>query len=849
MPGVVQVQHTNPPRRSSGDLSVAEQLLSCPSCQKKYRTRSYDPGKVYACKQCAGPLEATSSGGTSVQTMDDSDPLIGKEIGEYRILAKLGEGGMGAVYKAEHVSLRRPSALKILPQQKAERSENAVRRFKREARAIAGLSHPNIVSVFNVDEADGWHFIDMEFVDGESLQARVEREGSLSVAEATRVMVDAARALSAAHGQSIIHRDIKPANILLDRDGNVKVADFGLAKSIEGNDSLITLEGKGGIGTPAFMSPEQCDGLPLDGRTDVYSLGVTYFYLLTGDLPFKGASSLDVMRLHRTETPPSPRTISRSVPGSACRVIAKALAKKPEDRFQSCEELLDALARVLAGSQNHVSAALLEGLAAVADMGRRIQQAPKAATVGLVALIVCGFVWWMLPGEPAFGWIQVAVSPPDASLSIDGEPAGQQRRFQREAGDHEVRAEGSEYVPQVANVSVGVGATATVNLSLKPVKRVGALEVQCSVAGAAVCVDGASLGASRGGSALTASALTPGRHRVSAKCEGYSDWSQEVVVTDGQTERVLVLLERLLPVAGEVKISPADGAEMVWIPAGEFLMGSDEADNQRIWKQFSWKRDWMKSAKDEAPKHRVQLDGFWIYKHEITVSQFQKFVEVTGHRTDAEKRGKGRGFNADENKWEYVEGLSWRYPFEKGLAAKADHPVVQVSWDDAQAYCRWAGVRLPTEAEWEYAARGANTGLAGDPHHAFVWGSDAPRRTVANMWDEAAARKYPNTKYRKFANYDDGYALTAPVGTYPPNDFGLFDMAGNVWEWCSDWYGEDYYAESPAQNPKGPTNGKYRVVRGGAWDYTPNNLRVSNRSRSLPQNRNTGIGFRCARTP
>ena len=238
---------------------MPEQLLKCSECGKIFRAPDYDDQRTYSCKRCGGKLDAVSKAPTPSPEQgpaEEPDPLVGSQLGPYKILAKLGEGGMGAVYKAEHVDLRRLSALKLLPQHKAERSRRAVQRFLREARSAAALSHPNIVSVFYVGEADGWHFIDMEFVEGESLQDRLEREGKIGLRDATEIMVDVAHALAAAHAKSIVHRDIKPANVLLTRDGEVKVSDFGLAKQMSGDQMALTQTGIV-LGTPLYMSPEQ----------------------------------------------------------------------------------------------------------------------------------------------------------------------------------------------------------------------------------------------------------------------------------------------------------------------------------------------------------------------------------------------------------------------------------------------------------------------------------------------------------------------------------------------------------------------------------------------------------------
>ena len=336
---------------------MPEQRLKCPDCGTSYRARNYDAAKTYTCRRCEGNLQpesrvATPSPSQESQPLKPADSLVGREIGRYRILEKLGEGGMAAVYKAEHTGLRRISALKILPQGKAERSQRAVQRFMREARSAAALEHPNIVRVFNVGEADGWHFIEMQYVEGESLQGRLMRQGKLGIQEATALTIDVAKALAAAHEKGIVHRDVKPANVLLTTDGTVKVADFGLAKLVEGEETLVTVEGKGGLGTPSFMSPEQCDGLPLDGRADIYSLGVTYYYLLTGDVPFKTDDTGSVSYKHRTAPVPDPRALVPSLPEAAVQVIEKALAKGAEDRYQTCEEIIRDLSGALLRATN-----------------------------------------------------------------------------------------------------------------------------------------------------------------------------------------------------------------------------------------------------------------------------------------------------------------------------------------------------------------------------------------------------------------------------------------------------------------------------------------------------------------
>ncbi|MBC8229713.1 SUMF1/EgtB/PvdO family nonheme iron enzyme [bacterium] len=243
--------------------------------------------------------------------------------------------------------------------------------------------------------------------------------------------------------------------------------------------------------------------------------------------------------------------------------------------------------------------------------------------------------------------------------------------------------------------------------------------------------------------------------------------------------------------------NPKDGAEMVYIPVGEFIMGTSDAQIDALLQRFPyWERSWFD---DEKPQRRVYLDGYWIYKYEVTVAQYRKFC------------------NEKKRQMPYAPSWGWQ----------DNHPIVNVSWKDAVAYCNWAGVQLPTEAQWEKAARGTDGRI-------WPWGNEASN----------AGGRYRANYYQ--SNAEDGYEYTAPVGSFPLNTspYGLMDMAGNVWEWCADWYDENYYQSGPTRNPQGPSSGTRRVVRGGSWSDYPNVLRAANRGWSYPDDRVNFWGFR-----
>jgi formylglycine-generating enzyme required for sulfatase activity len=259
---------------------------------------------------------------------------------------------------------------------------------------------------------------------------------------------------------------------------------------------------------------------------------------------------------------------------------------------------------------------------------------------------------------------------------------------------------------------------------------------------------------------------------------------------------------------------------MVLIPGGTFEMGS--ADGPIY----------------ERPVHGVKLHSFWMDKKEVTVAQFRQFVNAAGYVTDAEKFGWSGVFDLGKKAWGRVDGANWRQPEGPGRSlAGEQEPVMQVSWNDAVSFAAWAGKRLPTEAEWEYAARG---GLAGKK---YAWGDELmpEGKYMANYWQGSFLERDEGK---------DGFAGVAPVGRFPANGYGLYDMTGNVWEWCADSYSDFYYANSAKENPTGPPAGFEQVIRGGSWMCARNfctNYRVAGRSHATADSGLNNLGFRCAR--
>jgi eukaryotic-like serine/threonine-protein kinase len=350
--------------------------------------------------QCPPPPSAPVPG---------QDPLIGARLGSCVIERKIGEGGMGAAYKALHEGLERAVVVKVLPAYYASNPE-LHERFLREARATAKLNHPHVVQVYDVGSERSIHYYVMEFVDGQSLSEVCREEGPLDLARATRLLRECALGLAAAHEEGIVHRDIKPANILISTKGRAKVLDFGLARDVgkEGLSSSGQI-----LGTPHYMSPEQAEGLA-DHRSDLYALGITYFRMVTSELPFDGDSTFNILKKQVSDPPPSPLTIRPDLPESICRVISRLLEKDPERRWQSAGELAEVLGRI--------EAELASGTPATVELAPQPEE-EKGGSPGGLALLAVGALLLLGLGGFAASRGGLAPSPSPTTLALAPTPS------------------------------------------------------------------------------------------------------------------------------------------------------------------------------------------------------------------------------------------------------------------------------------------------------------------------------------------------------------------------------------------------------------------------------------------
>ncbi len=640
--------------------------------------------------------------------------LVGRVIGNYKILAEIGAGGMATVYQAEDTRLGRLLAFKVLEVDKLPPGQlaKALKRFEREARALASLSHPHIVKVLDFGEFEGQPYLVMEYLPGGSLRQKLA-SGPLPWQEAIHLILPAARALSYAHKRGLVHRDVKPSNILLTEEGEPMLSDFGVVKMLLDSEETVELTATGtGVGTPEYMAPEQLFNRGVDARADIYALGVVFYESITGRKPYTASTPQEVIWKQASESIPRPRQFAPGLPDSVERVLLKALSKKPEERYQTMEEFITTL----------------EALAS--ESTRRAFTLPKR-------------------------------TPPP--------PAGEDRQ--------------------------------TPTTAPKRPAHIG----RWLAVGALVILLG--LGAALGGGLFNLGKRGMGPLAGLATATNTSTYTPTFTLTPTSTPTQTPTATPT-PGIGSTWARPADGMVMMYVPAGNFTMGDTADQALAECKKFNsgCQRSWFTN---EEPPHIVSLDAYWIDKTEVTNAMYARCVQAGACKPPSQYSSRTHDSYYSDSQY-------------------ADYPVIYVDWNDANTYCQWAGARLPTEAEWEKAARGTDGRM-------YPWGNSSPACSLANFSPNGSSACVGDTK---------------AVGSYPAgaSPYGALDMAGNVWEWVADWYSDTYYASSPANNPSGPSSGQYRVLRGGSWSFSEYSVRSAYRSRLEPDSRSYLIGFRCSRS-
>jgi formylglycine-generating enzyme required for sulfatase activity/serine/threonine protein kinase len=789
----------------------------------------------------------------AAETKEETPALLsgrsvrGRILGEYELIESLGRGGMGTVYKALHMKLDRVVALKVLTAGRTQ-DPRAITRFEREMKAIGKLDHHHIVRAYDAREIDGTPVLVMEYIAGLDLAEIVRRLGAVPVIDACAMARQAALGLQYAHEHGLVHRDIKPSNLMLTapvssargaagEGAEVKILDLGLARfhldQSEAEETASTGRTVSGeitgtdqaMGTSDYMAPEQIsDSRAADIRADIYSLGCTLYKLLTGRAPFDDAEHqgpAEKMAAHVGETVPPICQVNPCVPPELAAVLDRMLAKSPAARFASPADVAEVLERFTKGADLSAlvaRAASGEPLpAASPELAGRAWRPPVLRFMGAFAMIA-GL------GGGLLGMFLLSAQPPDIAGEWQGEDWG--HVVMKKTSDTEYTGTYSDTVGE---------RPGEIQLKWSRIERrfngtwregkdrFGELSVRL--------VDGEIRGALTTDAKSRINPATPrladlkwtrlglaqGHDTPSAEAAKRPERSHPNAIADAKTakQRQEACGKHLgLP----IQIINSLGMKLVLIPPGEFAMGSPrELIKEEL--KTPGIEDWYKDRlPGEGPQHLVRITRpFYFGMHLVTQAEYQRVVGVNPSEFAAAGNGKDKVAGQDTNRF----------------------PVENVTWDEAVEFCRKlselpeekaAGrtYQLPSEAQWEYACRAGNTGQfsfspSGD---AIPKESDSDRLCDYGWFDGNSGGK------------------THPVGEKKPNAWGLFDLHGNVWEWCQDWYGRDYYAKSPADDPTGSPAGTYRVCRGGGCRVPAWRCGSASRGNREPGLRYGGLGLR-----
>lgn len=793
------------------------------------------------------------------QPLSDSVLRAGAVVGDFELIERIGQGGMGTVWKAQQRSLQRFVALKTIRQDLV--TEKSVHRFEREARASGRLQHRGIVAVHATGEIDGIAYIVQELVgDGSNLSDALRR-----LRDRPRLPEDyyphvagfvlrAAEAMVEAHTAGVVHRDLKPQNILVDEQGDPKITDFGLARVMSDPQQSGTFDV---VGTYLYMSPEQAaaKSIGLDHRTDVFSLGVVLYEMLTLQRPFEGDTPQQVLERILYTDPPAPREVRSRVPYELSVICMKALQKRREHRYQTMTELAEDLGRAL--RHEPIRARPPGPLRRVQGWTRRHPTMAVSLLLGVTATaIISGLLLQTMAARDRADSEALAARA-SAALARAREQdvlrLADLRTLEEleEAAEHDLWpahplrvAAISRWLDEARRLASQEGvhrsflaaledSQSSVHASLTPAQRKWWVDTLSTL----IARMERFLQPEEGIIARMERHLDLSRsiqeRSVEAHASRWEDALTEIAFSERYGGLELQPLVGLVPlgpdpdsglwefchlesgatplrdpVSHRLRLAADTGLVLVLIPGGTFRMGTQSSDPERP--HFDQDRD-----VDEA-LHDITLPAFFLSKFELTQAQWTR---VMGQNPSS-YAGSDHSVGADAPK----------------------HPVEQISWLDAERAMRRLGLTIPTEAQWEYAARAGATS-------AWYSGPEASDlKDVANLADQS----YINRLARSIVvahRWNDRYALHAPAGSFEPNDFGLHDTLGNVWEWCQDWY-THHLEDTPLRATDGLAliePGDKRVVRGGGYADTSVMARLSNRSSYAPHFLDNDLGLRPAR--
>lgn len=773
----------------------------------------------------------------------------GNSVAGFRILRKFERGTLGRVYKAHQDSPEREVALRLLPPGFASGDRAFLDRFRRESHSALQLFHPNIGSVFAVDEANGRYFIAVEFVAGADLLSILLKRGHLPVRQALSIARQIAKALGAAHALGIVHGGIKPNNVMLDPHSRVKVVDFGLAP-LRGERGMRHLGLGASSGSPVYRSPEQWRGQEADARSDIFSLGVTTYQLLAGRLPFQATSQNGMADAVARQPHRLLADYNRDVPEPVVALIDRMLEKNPDRRLDMAEKVVAEIDRFTGGphaddggSINH-PAPLPQNILPLrpapevpANRKRHLvlmSAAALAATMGVAILLLrkpaepqpqfadaipeskqVAALGAPLPGSPGLAGAMKTLKKLPSELVIPS--SGLESSLPDESDLEASSGSGTSSDPldeSAANSNDASESKIDVNTALKALPKVSAANSRASASAPAPKrkrTSGTDATPKPGAAPPTASNSPPTERsdqpsgpesplNAASANNATPDHAASPATSPNPKSDPSGNPSSALRPDPPASPSPQPDAQTDANVSKDYTETAFDIGLEMVW--IPGGSFMMGSPESETgrgsnePLHRAEVDGFWMGKFELTQGQWEKLMKLN----PSAKRGNNR------------------------------LPVDSMTRDEADAFCRKlaekAGLNyaLPTETQWEYACRAGSTGI-------YSFG-DSITAAGDYAWFGQNSAEQPHE-----------------VGQLKPNAWGLFDMHGNVWEWCRDWYADDAYATNPAKNPKGPASGEMRILRGGSWSNKPTFIRSAIRGRSVPSGGGMNVGFRVARNP